>query len=128
MKIKVWIASPSQTGKQTEFPVSEKPVLIGRTAGQLRVDDVRCSRMHAALAVKADGTVWLRDLDSSNGTYLRGKKIRETQITAGTEIRIGQTNIIILSIETPAEEETSPRADLITAWPEYFECLPQNKA
>jgi diguanylate cyclase (GGDEF)-like protein len=52
--------------------VGEEPVLVGRgESADLQLHDRGVSREHARL-VPADDGVYLRDLDSSNGTYVNG--------------------------------------------------------
>lgn len=44
------------------------------------------SRRHAKMFVK-DGQLYIKDLDSSNGTYLNGKRISEAKVKRGDELR-----------------------------------------
>jgi len=49
--------------------------VIGRSpAAQVAINDPRMSRMHAMIWVQG-GAVWVRDLGSTNGTHLNGKRI-----------------------------------------------------
>ena len=61
---------------------------VGRSEGnELQIQDDHVSRHHAELAVKS-GTVWLRDLGSSNGTYVNGERVRGAcRLFHGDEIR-----------------------------------------
>lgn len=72
--------STARDGEQGEAqPVSKKTYVIGR-AGDLRLNDETVSRRHALLEVDGD-TLYLRDLDSRNGTY----EIRDKQPVPFTE-------------------------------------------
>ena len=64
-------------------------ITIGRTPdNQIAVDDLLVSRHHAALSY--DGRVWtLRDLGSSNGTFVDGRRISAAQIGPQNLISIG---------------------------------------
>jgi ABC transport system ATP-binding/permease protein len=64
-------------------------VVIGREAGcDVRVAHSLVSRRHAEITWSGEGWV-LRDLGSSNGTYLDGKPVRSVRIGPGTSVRLG---------------------------------------
>ncbi len=77
----------------------EKPyVLIGRGKVDLIIPDKEISRKHTAIEVRND-KIFLRDLGSTNGTYINDKKVSITEIKEQTEFKIGQTTLMI--IKTP---------------------------
>ncbi|HEX9081839.1 MAG TPA: FHA domain-containing protein, partial [Holophagaceae bacterium] len=49
--------------------------LIGREEGEIITRDPETSRRHAQLEIRPDGTVWLTDLNSTNGTVVNGERI-----------------------------------------------------
>lgn len=61
---------------------------VGRSEGnELQLQDDHVSRHHAVLETHA-GVVWLRDLGSSNGTYVNGERVRGAcRLHHGDEIR-----------------------------------------
>ena len=64
---------------------------VGRQAipGQVVLDHPNVSRRHAAFEV-VDGTIVLRDLGGTNGTYLNGERLRGTRpLIQGDRIDIG---------------------------------------
>jgi hypothetical protein len=69
-------------------------VTIGRLRGgaDFEIDDPMISRLHCAVEVKND-TVYLRDLRSTNGTYVADKRVLATQIDDSTEFRIGTSTL-----------------------------------
>jgi hypothetical protein len=73
------------------FPLLEK-LSIGRSnQADLCLDNERVSRRHAELYF-ASGHWWLRDLGSSNGTFVNNTFIHEpTRLRDGDEIRIGDS-------------------------------------
>ena len=82
---------------------------IGRdTDCDIVLDDLRCSRVHAIVTYdESDGTWWLHDQNSSNGTYVNGSKIEETQLGFGADIRIGSIEFRFLLMEdTPSDDIT----------------------
>ena len=58
----------------------------------LSLDDSAVSRFHAAIEVQDEGYL-LRDLDSKNGTYVQGLRIREVFLEDGAVFRVGKTSI-----------------------------------
>jgi FHA domain/Domain of unknown function (DUF1707) len=70
-------------------------LLLGRSpACQLIFADDTVSRRHAELRID-EGRWTLRDLGSSNGTYVNGRRIGEAEVGPGDEIALGQCRIRI---------------------------------
>lgn len=71
----------------------KKELLIGRAASSdLVIGDEFASSMHAKLVLVGEDWV-LQDLNSTNGTFLDGKKVTTpATVRAGMNIRIGTTN------------------------------------
>jgi hypothetical protein len=66
-----------------------QPVRIGRGVdNDLVLRDVRVSRQHAAIEPSGDGWI-VRDMNSTNGTYLEGRRINEALVSAQAEISLG---------------------------------------
>jgi len=81
-------------GTTLVFPVRESRISIGRdSSNSLVIDDQQVSSRHAELFV-LNGSFFLRDLQSSNGTRLNGNNISESPIYLGDEIYIGNTKLI----------------------------------
>jgi len=80
----------------------EKPrVVLGRTGADIEINDPEISRWHCAIEVKQD-VVRLRDLDSTNGTYINDERVRGAELEHLSEFRIGSTNVL-LTITTKHE-------------------------
>ena len=63
--------------------------MLGRSpACQLTFSDDTVSRRHAELRLH-DGRWILRDLGSSNGTWVNGRQVMEAEVTAGDEVYLG---------------------------------------
>ena len=75
--------------------VLQKPLVTIGTLPEndLVLTDPTVSRHHAVVEEKADGYV-LRDLNSTNGMFLEGARIREGYLVAGSAIRLGETDMI----------------------------------
>ncbi len=69
--------------------------LLGRDeAATVWIDDASVSRRHARIVIDESGAV-LEDLDSKNGTYLRGKRITKPRKLADEDpVKIGPASMI----------------------------------
>jgi len=79
-----------------EFELKIGANTVGRTIGvDIIIDDSSLSRRHATIFVKAD-KVTIKDLESSNGTFVSKKKIdSEVEITSSSEIKLGTVEVKI---------------------------------
>ena len=83
-----------------QVPVTDKPVTVGRHSSNLVVVmDGQASRYHCVIERTSDG-FRVRDLDSSNGTRLNGKLVKEAVLVGGDVITIGKTTLKLVA-ETP---------------------------
>ena len=108
----VVVKTGPEAGRRVELGLE---VAIGRQDGDLVVEDPEVSRRHAVLR-HSGGSVVVEDLDSTNGTFVNGERIR-TPITVGPgdQVRVGRTT---LEIEPDQRAEdtivsTPPRPDQI---------------
>ncbi len=68
-------------------------VVIGRTDGDLIIDDQNISKKHAVIETWSRDTYFIRDLASTNGTYINGQRITTTKIKHGDILTIGNTKL-----------------------------------
>ena len=96
-------------GKKYELPPHE-PQLIGRSTEALPISDTTVSRRHAELTPD-DGKWYLRDLDSSNGTFVNGKRITgRVELLPGDQIRCGSTLLSFAATpDSPARDSSTIR-------------------
>lgn len=91
----------STTGDQTIEVPATGSVLIGRAAtSDVPIYDPTISRRHAEVSLGAD-SVTIRDLGSSNGTFLNGSKVTEAQAVDGDVIAFGKVAFHVRNV-TPA--------------------------
>ena len=78
--------------------VLDRPgITIGREDGDVVTRDPETSRRHAQLEIHLDGTVWLKDLNSTNGTLVDGARITvPTQLQSHQEFTCGNSTFMLL--------------------------------
>jgi pSer/pThr/pTyr-binding forkhead associated (FHA) protein len=82
-------ADGSEGGKR--YPLGDEDVTLGRDAGNtVVVVSDQASRRHARIFVSGGAHV-LVDLDSTNGTFLNSKLVKEQTLRHGDVIRIAST-------------------------------------
>lgn len=75
-----------------EYPLRQGVTRLGRGAdADIRIDDPGVSRHHADIVVGADAV--LRDLGSTNGSYVDGVQVSERVLRDGATIRLGSTSL-----------------------------------
>ena len=79
----------TEAGK--EFQVSRSRVTVGREEGDILLGDPLVSRKHAAFEIFGCHHIVLKDLASTNGTYLNGRLIAYSKLNNGDKIKIGST-------------------------------------
>jgi signal transduction histidine kinase/pSer/pThr/pTyr-binding forkhead associated (FHA) protein len=80
--------------KGRRFELPDAPTLIGRGSEQLPLTDNTVSRRHAQL-LPHDGNWVLKDLGSSNGTYVNGIRVDNTyDLKLGDQIRVGRSLLV----------------------------------
>jgi transcriptional regulator with GAF, ATPase, and Fis domain len=83
-----------------EYTIASDVIRIGKVEGNdIVLDDETVSRVHCEILRDAKGHL-LRDLHSTNGTFLDGAEIREAYIRAGSVITVGTVQLKF----TPFEE------------------------
>jgi pSer/pThr/pTyr-binding forkhead associated (FHA) protein len=91
LRLSLVVQSGPDRGKA--FPVTKDRVVIGRKTGDLILNDPEVSGSHAALEIA--GTAYLvRDLQSTNGTYVNGEKVGEAEVKHLDEIGVGKSILI----------------------------------
>jgi DNA-binding NtrC family response regulator len=97
------VAGPDR-GRSHEF---QGRVRIGtRPIAEVQLKDPKVSGLHCEILVRGEMTV--RDLDSKNGTFLGGFRVREAVVPPGQTISLGNTQIRIVPTGTMVEVKLSP--------------------
>ena len=113
VKYKIEITRGKEAG--TSYPLDNKRITIGRKPeNTVPVSDIKVSGVHAEIVFDGDLPV-IRDLGSTNGTFLDGKKITEVVLSVGDRILVGGTEFVLLgageSAPPPKAEASSASAD-----------------
>jgi pSer/pThr/pTyr-binding forkhead associated (FHA) protein len=98
-------------------PLPGQTVSIGRDAGRASFpvfNDTLVSGVHFAIEC-SENACRIRDLDSSNGTFVNGKRITEAELKSGDEIVAGKTHFFIWFEMDEAEAPMSSRQPAPTA-------------
>jgi pSer/pThr/pTyr-binding forkhead associated (FHA) protein len=71
---------------------------IGRATGaDFIVDAALVSRVHCRLTALPDGELELRDLESTNGTYVNGVRIGQPlRLAPGDRVQVGRVELVAL--------------------------------
>lgn len=73
---------------------------IGRTGADVEIDDPKVSRKHAELGLYGPGAYVLRDLASSNGVFVNGRRVVDKiRLETGALIRVGDTVLKLTILE-----------------------------
>jgi hypothetical protein len=84
------VAEPEgERGRTYDLP---EEVTVGRAPGcGVRVDDAYTSSIHARV-YRRDGTIWVEDLGSTNGTWLNGERLTAPmKVGRGDLVQVGGT-------------------------------------
>jgi adenylate cyclase len=88
-------------GKVSEYVLGPRTTLGRHPANSIRLADREVSKEHATID-KVGNTFVLRDLGSSNGTFVNGRRIRELRLREGDEISLGNSRLVFHAGDTPA--------------------------
>ncbi len=82
---------PQIAGREIELKL---PGIIGRSNEvDMVIPEKSVSRKHAFIEAKEEGTLIIKDLNSTNGTFVNGKKIVLTKIVPGDLITLGRVEM-----------------------------------
>jgi predicted component of type VI protein secretion system len=86
--------------------------VIGRDPGcDIVIAGAHVSRRHAELSMRG-GKLWVKDLGSSNGTFVNGKRNDETALKNGDEVKFDAMAFKIVGPADQPEEESFEEAEM----------------
>ena len=102
-----------------EFPLEQDVLTIGRkSSNDIQIDDISVSGTHARVLVEQNfymeslKDIYIEDVNSTNGSYVNGNKIKKHMLRHGDIIQIGRHDFKFLDEDAPdfdkrSEEHTS---------------------
>lgn len=98
----------------TRFELTEPTVRLGRdSSSPIQLHDTEVSRHHAEIR-RVDQDYAISDLNSSNGTFVNGKRVRQHTLQSGDQVQMGSTLMLYTG---PAEEVHEDLADIVNIGP-----------
>lgn len=88
--------------ERRDFPIRANRTVVGRRQDcDLRIPTRDVSRQHFEVLVES-GVAKVRDLGSSNGTFVNGKRVAESELGAGDRITVGPVTFVVQIDGKPA--------------------------
>jgi len=85
---------PQRPGMPERIAMAGDQLVIGREEGDIQIEDLLVSRRHALIERVEGGALVVRDLDSTNGTFLNGALLlAPSHLRDGDDIRIGPAHL-----------------------------------
>ena len=79
-------------GKISKLPLKNRTITFGRSSkSDIKIDDQMMSGQHFSLTLTQNRILTVKDLESTNGTFLNGSKIENSKIFIGDQISVGAT-------------------------------------
>ncbi|MEZ4340828.1 MAG: sigma 54-interacting transcriptional regulator [Sandaracinaceae bacterium] len=89
-KVRLAVLDGPEAGTSTVF--AKTPIVLGRKGGDLALTDRKVSALHAELRLGEDG-YRLRDLGSTNGTFVMGLRVLDAYLHPGAVIGLGDSAV-----------------------------------
>jgi len=97
----------------TRFQLEEAVHTVGRTQdNSVRLHDTEVSRSHAELIRQGDLYI-LRDMASSNGTFVNGQPTTERELVSGDQLQFGKSLILYTGFLEDAHEDLADKIDIV---------------
>lgn len=88
------------------YPIEGEIIKVGRGGDcQIQIIESSISREHASIQLDGRGVPILKDLASTNGTFVNGFKIREAVLNDGDKIQFGVTTVLKFAYQDSLETQ-----------------------
>jgi two-component system cell cycle response regulator len=87
-------------------PLDDRCLVLGRgDEADLQLEDAGVSRIHARIVRTPGGPFHIEDLGSTNGTFLRSRRVTVAPLTSGDRVQLGPRTLLRFGITDPVEEQ-----------------------
>jgi len=108
---KLVILSAGMTGRSHELKVEK--TTVGRVEDNLfQIAEPSVSSHHCEVLLRGTDVV-VRDLNSTNGTFIGGEKITESVLKSGQTLRLGQIEMRLETGDTPAPTKKPAESTMV---------------
>ncbi len=106
-------------------PVTWEAQVIGRDPEcDVPLPDNSASRQHCSVQFAEGGSIYVRDLDSANGTMVDGEAITETWLWGGERITLGESALVLCGPPAEGAEEAEEAEEAEAAVPVAVAAVP----
>jgi signal transduction histidine kinase len=96
----------------TRFELEGPMIRVGRDASNdVQLHDTEASRHHAEIRC-LDNAFTISDLNSSNGTYVNGQRIKQCRLNSGDQLQMGSTLMLFTGPSEETEEDLAKAVDI----------------
>lgn len=97
----------------TRFQLDEAVHTVGRTqSNSVRLHDTEVSREHAEFVRRGNAYI-LRDLSSSNGTYVNGQPTIERELVSGDQLQFGRSTLLYTGFVENSLEDIADQVNIV---------------
>ncbi|HEX6244949.1 MAG TPA: sigma 54-interacting transcriptional regulator, partial [Polyangiales bacterium] len=109
-----WTVLVGRGADARRITVGDKPVRVGKSAhNELVLHDPTVSGEHCRFEPQGN-VLCVRDLDSTNGTYVHGLRVTRAQLSAGARVRVGRTDLrVVVANSGGGPDSRQPQAPLV---------------
>jgi signal transduction histidine kinase len=98
----------------TRYRLDGNTITLGRgTSNAIQLHDTEISREHAEIGRRGANFV-IRDLGSSNGTFVNGQQIKEHVLASGDQVQLGRTLLLYTGVTEPRIEDLADKIHIVT--------------
>lgn len=109
-RVQVTLVAVKSDGSQHEVALKRARLVIGRKKEcDIRIPVPSVSREHCEVRLDGEKVV-VKDLGSSNGTYVNRERVQETEVAAGQTIGVGPAVFVIRINGAPAQIDAKQAA------------------
>ncbi len=105
----------SPDGLETDFKLDDLNTVGRHPKNNIRLNDREISKEHAIIE-RRGSEWWIKDLGSSNGTYVNTRRVTETRLHTTDDLLLGSMHLQFV-LENPDETKSSVK-DLVTILPQ----------